>query len=175
MRDTPEIAGARGISQGRGVRRAGAPPARVLHPGDVALALQGERMETLLGSCIAIILTDPRRTVGAMCHIVHAQPALNDAQRPTAHADAALAAMFRLLQGQGIQPQLCEAWVFGGGNMFPRLFPKAHVGESNTRRVLDALQDLGIRVIGQDVGGPSYRRLAWAVGPGLPELECVDV
>ena len=47
----------------------------VLHPGGVACGERGERFETLLGSCVAIVLTDPRRTVGAMCHIVHAMPA----------------------------------------------------------------------------------------------------
>ena len=55
-----------------------APPVglvHVLHPGDVACGERGERFETLLGSCVAIVLTDPRRTIGAMCHIVHAMPA----------------------------------------------------------------------------------------------------
>ena len=34
-----------------------APPAmQVLHPGDVVLAQRGERLETLLGSCVALIL-----------------------------------------------------------------------------------------------------------------------
>ena len=53
------------------------PPAlsKVLAPGDVAIGTRGDRFETLLGSCVAIVLTDPRRTVGAMCHIVHAMPA----------------------------------------------------------------------------------------------------
>ena len=46
-----------------------------LHPGDLAFATRGERLDTLLGSCVAIVLTDPRRTVGVMCHIVHARPA----------------------------------------------------------------------------------------------------
>ena len=42
-----------------------------LMPGDVALGQAGEQLKTLLGSCVAVILTDPRRTVAAMCHIVH--------------------------------------------------------------------------------------------------------
>ena len=46
-----------------------------LHPGDLAFATRGERLDTLLGSCVAIVLTDPRRTVGVMCHIVHARSA----------------------------------------------------------------------------------------------------
>ena len=62
----------------------------VLHPGDVACGERGERFETLLGSCVAIVLTDPRRTVGAMCHIVHAMPAPADRLDEASYADVAL-------------------------------------------------------------------------------------
>ena len=37
-----------------------------LMPGDVALGTAGDQLKTLLGSCVSVILTDPRRTVGAM-------------------------------------------------------------------------------------------------------------
>ena len=39
---------------------------QILNPGDVAVGQRGDRLETLLGSCVAIVLTDPRRTIGAM-------------------------------------------------------------------------------------------------------------
>ena len=43
----------------------GQPDAGVMEllPGDTALGYAGDRMKTLLGSCVAVILTDPRRTV----------------------------------------------------------------------------------------------------------------
>ncbi|MEI7447926.1 MAG: hypothetical protein WCK28_23765, partial [Burkholderiales bacterium] len=50
------------------------PPAAsclVLHPGDVACVDRGARLATLLGSCVSILLADPRRSIGAMCHYVH--------------------------------------------------------------------------------------------------------
>lgn len=53
-----------------------------LHPGDVACVDRGERLDTLLGSCVAILLTDPQRSVGAMCHVVHAG-APRDCRRAT--------------------------------------------------------------------------------------------
>ena len=40
-----------------------------LHPGEVALGERGDTLSTLLGSCVSIILTDPRRTVGVMSRI----------------------------------------------------------------------------------------------------------
>jgi chemotaxis protein CheD len=138
----------------------------VLHPGDVACGDRGTRFATLLGSCIAVILTDRRRTTGAMCHIVHAgNRKTSRAGDDTAFGDAALASMYAQLMARGIQPQFCEAFVFGGGNMFPDLVTGGHVGRVNASWVLDALASDGIEVLHQDVGGNVYRRLTWTVGP----------
>ncbi len=111
----------------------------VLHPGGVACGERGERFETLLGSCVAIVLTDPRRTVGAMCHIVHAMPAPAGRHDDATYADAALRQMNQRLRARGLQPGQCEAYVYGGGNMFPRVYPQQSIGTRNVDWVLDAL------------------------------------
>ena len=112
----------------------------VLHPGDVVCAERGVRLETLLGSCVAIVLTDPRRTVGVMCHVVHSRlPAHGQQDLNTAYGEAALAAMAQRLLARGIAPALCEAFLVGGGNMFPALVGEAHVGAHNVRWALAAL------------------------------------
>ena len=152
----------------------------VLHPGDVVCAERGDRLETLLGSCVAIVLTDPRRTVGVMCHIVHSRPAssaarASGAHASTAHAGAALAAMYTLLRARGIEPTQCEAYVYGGGNMFPGIFMQSNVGDDNTEWALDALAEDGVPVLVDDVGGNAYRRLAWNVGPELPHVIAVPI
>lgn len=146
-----------------------------LHPGDVALGLRGDRYATLLGSCIAVVLTDPRRTVGVMCHIVHTTTQ-TAAPRDSAWGDAALDRMYALLRERGIEPRLCEAYVYGGGNMFPGLFGgDTHVGSNNARWTLAALAHDGIRVLHSDVGGSSYRKLSWTVGPDAPQAVAVEV
>ena len=146
-----------------------------LHPGDVACAGRGDRLETLLGSCVAIVLTDPRRTVGVMCHIVHSRPAIKAPRKSGVHADAALQAMYALLQARSITPALCEAYVYGGANMFPSLFMDSHVGADNARWALDALAGDRIQVLLHDVGGSAYRRLGWTVGSGAPQVTAVQV
>lgn len=148
----------------------------VLHPGDVACGDRGDRLETLLGSCVAIVLTDPRRTVGVMCHIVHARPpAVARDAASAAYAPQALWMMQRLLLERGITPQLCEAWVYGGGNMFPQMANAPDVGERNTAWALRTLAEQGVRVLRHDTGGHAYRRLAWTIGPGEPEVTAVPV
>lgn len=150
-----------------------------LHPGDVVCADRGARLETLLGSCVALVFTDPRRTVGAMCHVVHARPALSAASQSTAHGDAALHRMFALLRAKGIEPRLCEAWVFGGGNMFPNLVgadaQQGNVGATNSLWAMDRMDELGVKVLGRDLGGNVYRRLGWTVGPEEPQVRAVPL
>ncbi len=147
----------------------------VLHPGDVVCAERGERLETLLGSCVAIVLTDQRRTVGVMCHIVHSRPASNAARAGAAHADVALAAMYGLLRARGLVPTQCEAYVYGGGNMFPGIFMQSHVGDDNAQWALATLAGDGVPVLLDDVGGNTYRRLAWTVGPERPQVIAVPI
>lgn len=150
-----------------------------LHPGDVRCVDRGERMETLLGSCVALVFTDPRRTVGAMCHVVHARPPVAGVHASTAHGDAALLQMTALLRARGIEPRLCQAWVAGGGNMFPRLVgsrpSEGNVGAANALWALDRLQSLGVHLLGQDLGGNGYRRLGWTVGDDEPQITTVPV
>jgi chemotaxis protein CheD len=144
-----------------------------LMPGDVALGNAGDPFKTLLGSCICVVLTDPRRTVAALCHIVHVgQP--NAANRDnTAYGVVAMERMFQLLRGKGVNPVMCEAYVYGGGNMFPQFFNTRHVGGTNAEWVLDFLHDHGIPVVEQEVGGTGYRKLTWTVGLQDPLVETV--
>lgn len=147
----------------------------VLHPGDVAVAQRGEKLETLLGSCVAIILTDPRRTVAAMCHIVHSSRTAQSPPDDAAYADVALDSMYGLLRAKGITPTLCQAYVYGGGNMFPEHYDESTVGDSNARWALDAMARDGVRIVHHDLGGRSYRRLSWQVGPAAPQVTAVPV
>ncbi len=146
-----------------------------LHPGGLACGVRGDRFETLLGSCVSVVLTDPRRTVGAMCHIVHSTSGGSSTPRDSAWGDVALDLMYEMLRERGIAPQLCEAYVYGGGNMFPGLFSGAHVGANNARWTLQALALDGVRVLHQDLGGNTYRRLSWTVGPDAPQVTAVAV
>jgi len=146
-----------------------------LHPGDVALGVRGDRLETLLGSCVAIVITDPRRTVGVMCHIVHSWPATSGTRATGAYADVALDTMVDLLHQRGLTARLCEAYVYGGGNMFPSQEQGPDVGGDNAGWALDALTAIGIPVLAFDVGGPAYRRLSWTVGFDAPQIIATEV
>ena len=78
-----------------------------LMPGDLALGQAGDQLKTLLGSCVCVILTDPRRTVGAMCHIVHVGKPTGANAKNTAFGEVAMRDMFARLRAVGIRPEQC--------------------------------------------------------------------
>jgi chemotaxis protein CheD len=144
-----------------------------LMPGDVALGYAGDELKTLLGSCVSVILTDPRRTVGVMCHIVHVGHPSAGNHNNTAYGSVAMAEMTRRLFSIGFSPRSCQAYVVGGGNMFPTLFTHHHVGTNNIDWVLGYLAHHKIGVLKQDLGGHGYRKLTWTVGLNEPMVETV--
>ena len=144
-----------------------------LMPGDVALGYAGDQLKTLLGSCVSVILTDPRRTVGVMSHIVHVGHPNTANHSNTAYGSVAMAEMTRRLFAIGFSPRSCQAYVYGGGNMFPKLFTRHHVGSSNIDWVLGYLEHHKITVLKQDLGGEGYRKLVWTVGLTEPTVETV--
>jgi chemotaxis protein CheD len=144
-----------------------------LLPGDVVVGTLGDQFRTLLGSCISVVLTDPRRTVGAMCHIVHVGQPPTGATEDTAYGLPAMEAMFSGLARMGINPRMCEAFLYGGGNMFPELFRTQHVGANNADWVRAFLQQQGIAILDEHVGGHGYRKISWSVGAHRPEVEFI--
>lgn len=144
-----------------------------LMPGDVALGHAGDQFKTLLGSCVSVILTDPRRTIGVMCHIVHAGLPGAANRDNTAYGSVAVAQMTRLLHGAGFSLHGCQAYVVGGGNMFSDRYPGRHVGASNIDWVLACLAQHQIQVLKQDLGGSAYRKLLWTVGANAPVVQAL--
>jgi chemotaxis protein CheD len=148
-------------------------PCVELMPGDVAIGNAGDQLKTLLGSCVSVILTDPRRTIGAMCHIVHVGVPNAENRHNTAYGVSAMHEMFAHLRAKGVNPVMCEAYVYGGGNMFPQLFRDKHVGASNVDWALDYLDHHQISVLDQSLGGNGYRKVSWTIGTTEPLVETV--
>jgi hypothetical protein len=57
--------------------------------------------------------------------------------------------------------------------MFPALFAKQHVGESNAQWVLDYLHTHGIAIVDHCLAGAGYRKISWTIGPSEPVVETV--
>ena len=145
----------------------------VLRPGEYFVGEAGYRVRTVLGSCVSVTLWSPQRRIGAMSHFLLSSRARGEdlPALDARYGDEALQLMLRELALAGISPALCQAKIFGGGNMFP-----AHRGQSGQRGLAvgrrngeaarSLLQAHGIAVISESLFGDGHRQVAFDIATG---------
>ena len=138
--------------------------------GQVAAGRTPERMKSVLGSCIGLALYHPRMKTGVMSHIVLPDSA-GRTGTPCKFADTAIPEMLRLLKELNTPAHGLTAKFAGGANMFGGSGP-LQVGDANAEAVTRALQNAGIHIAGQDVGGTKGRRVIFDCDSGEMTVEC---
>lgn len=140
-----------------------------LQPGQWGAGEAGQRISTVLGSCISITLWHPLRRLGAMSHFLlpsrkGAPAAVKDAR----FGDEALSLMLAHLNARGVDIAACEAKIFGGGNMFPDQFRDDGfaVGRRNGEAALRMVRAHGLRVVAQSLYGVGHRQIIFDIGTG---------
>ena len=156
-----------------GAALASAPPVRI-HVG------QGEHhvssdprvmLTTILGSCVAMCLSDPKAGVGGMNHFLlpEAQTGAESCRRYGAYAMEVL--INDVLKAGGRRERL-QAKLFGGGRMFDTL---QDVGRFNADFAERYLRDEGVAVIGASLRGMGGRRIQyWPVTGRALQRSVVD-
>jgi chemotaxis protein CheD len=129
----------------------------------------GQRIITVLGSCISITLWHPLRRLGTMSHfLLPSRKSAAVTVRDARFGDEALALMLAHLAAQGVDVDACEAKIFGGGNMFPEQFrdDAFAVGRRNGEAALRMLQAHGLRVVSHSLYGVGHRQIVFDIGTG---------
>jgi chemotaxis protein CheD len=127
--------------------------------GQIALGRGGDRLKSVLGSCVGVALYYPPSQIAVLSHVVLPQSAGRCAT-PGKFADTALPAMLAMLSEHAVRPRLLEAKVAGGANMFNNSGP-LQIGDANVKAILELLRSAGIRVAGSDLGGTTGRRIVF--------------
>src|SRR2546421_9189737 len=149
-----------------------APQETIVKVADWAAGRADAMLLTLgLGSCVAIMLHDPRACAGAMAHILLPSKSLaRDAANPAKFPETAVPLLVQRLTALGADPRLLVAKLAGGASMFAQLMTPGSVqmGERNIVAVRDVLRRAGIPVTAEAVGGGAGRsgRFHVAGGPG---------
>lgn len=139
--------------------------------GEIGVLQTTGVLRTLLGSCIGLVLHDPRCCVGGLAHIV--LPLSNDAQQPLGkYADTAVPELIRLIERSGGKTRDLIAKLAGGANMFATPKPNG-IGDQNLVMVEKLLKDAGIPIKARHCGGQQGRRMAYDVGTGVVTVEIV--
>jgi chemotaxis protein CheD len=140
-------------------------------PGEFRISSEGLQIQTLVGSCIAACIRDPVHGCGGMNHFL-----LPDGLQQS-KADAGRYGLFAMellingLLGLGADRRRLEAKIAGGGRIHPR---GRDIGQTNIDFVRSFLQREGIRLLSEDVGGTTARRVVYATRTGQMWVRRLD-
>ncbi len=119
-----------------------------------------------LGSCVGVALYDPYRKIGGLAHVM--LPSVTTGSRggdPLKFADTAVEVIVARLIEAGCAKGALLAKMAGGADMFaipdprmqggpdPRADARPRIGERNTQAVRAKLEEMGIPLVAEDVGG----------------------
>ncbi len=129
-----------------------------------------------LGSCVVLALHDPAAQLGGLAHVM-----LPDSAQGQMHlgdyacADTALAALLMELDRAGAARRRLVARLAGGALMFPELMaPGEGIGPEIGRRLKVLLEQAGIRLVGQDLGGHHGRSVEFDLATGLLRVSALE-
>ncbi|HOE42079.1 MAG TPA: chemotaxis protein CheD [Rhodoferax sp.] len=146
-----------------------------LQPGELFVGDANFQIRTILGSCVSITLWHAQLRVGGMSHFLLPTrgAARGSAELDGRYGDEALELMFRDLRAAGANPLVCEAKIFGGGNMFPgnqhargQQAKGLSVGKRNGEAARKLLRQHGIEVVTESLYGIGHRQIIFDVSKG---------
>lgn len=129
-----------------------------------------------LGSCIGLVLADPRAGVAGMAHVMLPQSAPTSKGPPGKFADTAVPALLDDVLRLGADKARLVAKIAGGAQMFGagsgggNMF---NIGERNAESVRTALEAVGIRLRAIETGGNCGRTMQVTVGTGTVTVRIV--
>ena len=152
-----------------------APPraSAYLHPGQLLASAHPTSVTTILGSCVAVSLTDPRRGVGGVNHFL--LPWWTTGQSASLRfGNVACTRLLERLFECGASTSGIEARVFGGASLLGATAADAvPLGSRNVDVAMEFLAAHGIPVVESDVGGRRGRRLVITTHDGRAELRAL--
>lgn len=128
-------------------------------------------LNTTLGSCVSVCLSDVVNRVYGMNHFMLPDPIVEDDGPVSRNARFGAHAMELLINGmlaQGAEKPFLSARIFGGAHQFPG---GQDIGLLNTAFAVDFLQREAIPIALVDVGGDQPLRVTWRVPLQLPSYE----
>lgn len=130
-------------------------------PGQYYVTRKNKMIVTVLGTCVAACIRDRVRGIGGMNHFMLADWGRN-AQDPGSKAvQHGLYAMDKLIEQllqKGAQRNWLEAKIFGGSDLL-REVKSVDMGQLNTQFISQYLQQRGIKVVADSLGGVYPRKV----------------
>lgn len=140
--------------------------------GQIAIGRAGDTLETVLGSCVGVVVVHRQRRLAALAHVV--LPTACGRQCPPGKcADTAIPELLRLLAQAGASASGLVAKLAGGANMFANVGGVMQIGEANIAAVQALLAQHQVPVVAKTLGGTKGRRISVNCQTGLVDIDVV--
>lgn len=130
-----------------------------------------QTISTLLGSCVACCLWDPKAQVGGMNHILLASRGDGSDEGANLAGINAMELLVNDLLKYGARRSRLVAKAFGGARMISGL---SRIGPANAAFVLDYLRREHIECVSQSLGGTKARHVVFSPSTGAVRLRMHD-
>lgn len=134
--------------------------------GAIGIARAPDRLEAVVGGCLALVLFDPFAGIAGMAHVLLPDSGGAPAGSPGKYADLAVPALIEALVGHGARLSGLQAQLVGGARLFGAPGADSDIGSANANAVSAAVAIAGIPVVRRDVGGASSRKVQFEIATG---------
>ena len=122
-----------------------------------------------LGSCVVVILYDPKLKIGALSHAVLPHHKNQEYNNPARFVDTAIDDMLHKMIALGCTRRNIEAKIVGGANMFPDV--ESSIGKDNVLSAREKLKKEGIKITGEATSGTVGRSIEFSTKTGLATVK----
>ncbi len=145
-------------------------PRLVVRVGELLVTDAPARLVAVaLGSCVAIVLHDATTRIGGLAHALLPSQAMGRVTgQPGRYAQTAAPELLERMIARGARAPTITARLVGGASMFVSLTPPGSIqmGDRNVVAAREVLHRLGIRLVGEAVGGDFGRTADFDLASG---------
>jgi len=123
-----------------------------------------------IGSCLAIMLYDPRSRVGGLAHVLLPDESFSRMkENPKKFADSAICWLIEETVNQGANRKALKAKIAGGASLFTSI--KDPIGKENLIRAKDTLAKERVVLVAEEVGGTRGRSVMFETATGITRVK----
>lgn len=135
--------------------------------GEFYVSREPSVIYTLLGSCVAACLFDPKNRIGGMNHILMPGRATMDKyDTPARFGVNAMELLINALMKLGAERSQIVGKVFGGASVIPGIAKGNAIGHKNVRFAIEFMEQERIKLINSDLGGIHTRKIFFDTANG---------
>lgn len=129
-----------------------------LYPAALFAPREPHIINTILGSCVAVVMWDPTMNIGGMAHYM--LPLWNgEGLASPKYGNIAIERLLEKLNSYGSRRNNIKAKIFGGGEVIDNYEPYFYIGQRNIEIAREMLGDLNIPIVASSTGGKMGRKL----------------